>query len=67
MVYSDKTSSCEKLLEAGRSVPIHIRNLQIFAAGMFKVRKDLVPVIFSKRFLKRNPQYNLRHTSEYFV
>ena len=65
MVYSDKTSSFEKLLETGRSVTIHIRNLQILAAEIFKLRKDLASTIFSERFLKRSVRYNLRHFSEF--
>ena len=52
VVYSDKTSSFEKLLETDRSVPTHIRNLQILATEFFKESKDLAPTIFSEIFSK---------------
>ena len=65
IVYSDKTSSFEKLLETDRSVPIHIRNLQILATEFFKESKGLAPTIFSEVFSKRSVQYNLRHASEF--
>ena len=52
IVHSDKTSSFEKLLETDRSVPIHIRNLQILATEIFKVNKELAPTIFSETFSK---------------
>ena len=67
IVYSDKTSSFEKLLETDKSVPIHIRNLQILATEFFKESKGLVPTIFSEVFSKRSVQYNLRHASEFSV
>ena len=68
IVYSDKTSSFEKLLETVRSVPIHIKNPQILATDFFKGGKNLVPTIFSEIFSKQSvKQYNLRHASEFFV
>ena len=65
IVYSDETPSFEKLLETDRSVPIHIRNLQILATDFFKESKDLAPTIFNEVFSKRSVQYNLRHASEF--
>ena len=67
IVYSDKTSSFEKLLETDRSVPIHIRNLQTLATDFFKESKGLSPTIFSEVFSKRSVQYHLRHASEFSV
>ena len=67
IVYSDKTLSFEKLLETDRSVPIHIRNLQILATEFFEESKDLAPTIFSEVFSKRSIRYNLRHPSEFSV
>ena len=67
IVHSDKTSSSEKLLETGRSVLIHIINLQIFATEIFKVSKDQAPTIFSEFFSKRSVQHNLHHVSEFPV
>ena len=63
----DKTSSFEKLLETGTSVPIHIRNLQILATEFFKViwfQPFTVNFFF---FKKGSVQYNLRHTPEFSV
>ena len=53
IVYSDKTSSFENFLETDRSVPIHIRNLQILATQFFKESKDLAATILSEVFSKR--------------
>ena len=47
IVCSDKTSPVGKLLETDRSVPIHIRDLQVLVAGLSKEIKDLTPTIFS--------------------
>ena len=52
MVWSDTTSSFGKLLETDRSVPIHIRNLQVIAAGHSKEIKSLTLTIFSDFFSK---------------
>ena len=64
IVCSDKTLVFGKHLETGRSVPIHIRDLQVLAAGLSKQSKDLAPTIFREFFPKRSVQYSLRHTSE---
>ena len=64
---SDKTSSSEILLETDRSVPIHIRNLEILATEVFKESKDLAATIFSEIFSKRNVQYNLHYAFELSV
>ena len=66
-MYCDKTPSFQKRLEADRSVPIHIRNLQILAKEFFKESKDLVRNILSEFFSKQSVQYNLRHASEFSV
>ena len=47
IVYSDKTSSFENLLEKDGSVTIHTRNLQTRATEMFKVYKNLSPAIIA--------------------
>ena len=50
IVYSDKTSSFEKLLEKDGSVTIHTRDLQALATEMFKVYKNLSPAIIADLF-----------------
>ena len=67
IVNSGKTSSFEKILETDRSVPIHIRNLQILATELFKESEDLALTIFSESFSKRSVQYNFRQASEFSV
>ena len=44
-----------------------MRNLKVFAAGLFKESKDLSPSIFSEFFSKPSAQYDLRHASEFSV
>ena len=57
----------EKQLETDRSVPVHIRNLQIIATEFFIESKYIAPIIFGEIFSKPSIQYNLRHTSEFSI
>ena len=57
----------KRFLETDRSVPIHIRNLQIIVTEFFKESKDLAPTNFNEFFSKQNIQYDLRHAFEFFV
>ena len=66
IVYSDKTSSFEELLEKDGSVTIHTRNLQVLATEMFKVYWNLAPNIAPEIFHARQNNYNLRHFSFFF-
>ena len=50
IVHSDKTSSFDKLLEKERSVTIHARYLQTLTTEMFKIYKNLSPVIITSLF-----------------
>ena len=45
LIYSDKKSSCENLLEKESSVSIHHKNIQALAIEMFKVKHKLCPEI----------------------
>ena len=63
IVYSDKTSSFEELLEKDGSVTIHTRNLQVLATEMFKVYRNLSPNIVAEIFRTRRNDYNFRHPS----
>ena len=67
MVFSDKTSSFKIYLEKNKSVPIHIRNLQILATGFLSESEDLVSTTFGDFFSKQSFQYDLRHASEFYV
>ena len=58
VVYNDKRSSFKELLETDKSVPIHIKNLQVLAIKMFKVYRNISPPILSQLFQLRNNDYN---------
>ena len=63
IIYCDKQSSFEELLEKDRS--IHVRNIQILATEMCKVSKGMSPPQITKLFPRRNKPYNLRHNAEF--
>ena len=60
LIYEDKTSSFEELLEQDKSVLIHTRNLQMLPTEMFKVYPSMSPPIFSELFRQRDICYDLR-------
>ena len=53
IVYQGKKSSFEELLQKGKSVFVHMKNLQHLATEIFKIKNGLSPVIV-------NESYNLR-------
>ena len=59
IIFSDKQSSFETLLEKDGSVSIHNRNLQILATEMYKIKNNLSTSIIA--------DYNilLKHISDY--
>ena len=60
-VYQDKNPSFETLLKHGKSVSIHVKNVQYLATEIFKVKNDLYPEIMKEIFIfHENPTYNLR-------
>ena len=67
LIYGDKTSSFEELLEQDKSVSIHTRNLQMLATEIFKVYRSMSPPIFSELFCGRDICYNLRSNSNFAV
>ena len=50
LIYGDKTSSFEELLDQEKSVLIQTRNLQMLATEMFKVYQGMSPPIFNELF-----------------
>ena len=54
IVYSDKHSSFETVLEKDGSVSFHNRNIQILATVMYKIKNDLSPLIVTELFEQRN-------------
>ena len=62
IIYKDKGSTFEHLLEKDSFASIHTRNLRFLAAEMFKVFKGLEPAIINDLFpLKETKNHNLRH------
>ena len=60
IIYKDKASTFEQLLEKDSSVSIHTRNLRFLAVEMFKVVKGLAPTIINDLFpLKETNNHNL--------
>ena len=67
LIYNDKKSSFEDLLQKDGSVSIHHGNLRTLAVELFKVFKGLGPVIFAEAFpVGQQSQYNMRDYS-YFA
>ena len=67
LIYDDKTSSFEELLEQGKSVSIHTRNLQMLATEMFKKYLSMSPPFFSEIFCGHDICYDLRSNSNFAV
>ena len=68
IIYFDKQSLFETLLEKDGSVSVHNRNLQILATKMCKAKNGLSPLIVRKPFEQRNKQhYNLRNNSQFTI
>ena len=60
LIFIDKHSSFENLLEKDNSVSIHHKNLQALAIEMFKLNTKTSPVIMQEVFLvKEQGNYNL--------
>ena len=66
IVYKDKFSTFENILENDKAVKIHVRNLQILVTEMYTVKNRISPKIISDIFKLSNPTYNLRN-KKYFV
>ena len=68
LIYSDKTSSYENLLEKDNSVSIHYNNIQQLATEMFKVKRKLCPEVTSAIFMERTKnRYNLRNPIDFIT
>ena len=67
IVYSDKTSSFEELLEKDGFVNIYTRNLQVLATEMFKVYRNLSPNTVADIFRAHRNNYTLRHSSFFSI
>ena len=66
IIYNDKNTNFEELLNNDNSVSIHHNNVHALAIEMYKVANSMPPEIMNEVFkLKGNTHYNLRHTSQF--
>ena len=67
IVYSDNTSSFEKLLETDNSVSVHHRNIPVLATGLYKIVNGLSPGIMKGVFpVNENTSYNTRNKKKFY-
>ena len=61
IVYQDKKSNLQDLLQKDKSVSIHMKSLQYLATEIYKVKNCLSPEIMKEVFIfQENENYNLR-------
>ena len=66
IVYNNKLSSFQNLLDQDRSVSVQIRNLQTLAIEMYEVSKGIAPKISSDIFSSNfRANYDLNYQSEF--
>ena len=65
IVYRDKKSTFEELLEKENSVNIHTRNLQVLVTEMFKIQNKISPEIMNRVFPTAEQNYTLRNNSNF--
>ena len=68
LIYNNKKSSFENLLDKDKSVSIHHKNLRSLVIDMYKVHRGISPEILSDLFpLRQAHQYNLRNRSQFII
>ena len=68
LIYNDKKSYFENLLDKDKSVSIPHRNLRSLAIDMYKVHRGISPEILNDLFpLRQADQYNLRNRSQFII
>ena len=66
LIYNDKQSTSEELIEKDDSVSIHITNLQTLAFEMYNVVNGGSPEMMKEVFkFREESRYNLRHQNTY--
>ena len=61
IIYNDKQSSFLEILEKDDSVSIYMRNIQSVAIEMFRVSRNISPLIMNDIFKEKdNNRHNLR-------
>ena len=61
IAYKDYENDFGFLLEQSKSVPIHIRNIQLLITEIYKTKCGLNPPFMKEIFMQRNISYSLRH------
>ena len=61
LVYSDKTSTFQELLDKDKSVSLHNKNIQVLATEIYKTVNGLAPTIMNSIFEIKDIEYNLRN------
>ena len=67
VTYQDYQSAFLQLLQKDNSVTIHRRNLQVFAAEIFKAKNNISPEIMKEVFESKEGSFSLRSKGNYFV
>ena len=68
MLTNDMTSTFYELLEKDDSVSIHKRNLRFLACEMFKLKRDMTPVLIKELILpNRQRRYELKSNPDFVV
>ena len=66
LIYSDRISLYDELLDKDNSVPIHQKNFQKLTIEMFKTYTGMAPQIMNEVFPRNYPlNYNLRRHPEF--
>ena len=66
IIYCEKQSSFEELLEKDSYASIDEKNIQILATEIYKVIKGMSPPQITELFARRDEHsYNLRHNTEF--
>ena len=64
IAYKDYENDFGFLLEQSKSVPIHVRNLQLLMTEIYKTKCGLNPPSMKDIFLQRNISHSLRHGND---
>ena len=67
IIYNDRTSTFEELLNKDNSVSIHHKNFQVLVTELYKVKSNMAPEILHEIFQNRTSSYNLRTNSSFAV
>ena len=68
LIYNDKKSSFENLLDKDKSVSIHYKTITSLAIEMYKVHCGISPEILNDLFpLRQADKYNLRNRSQFVI